>query len=458
MTIKAFKDFTKTHRQQPFDPPEISRKQALSNRRWFLKYASIAALLYYFSDHFSLGSRMTHRLSISLGNGDCLWTEGIALPLDSDPYGTLLASYPSAGMRDLWKQVEGLTGIKVGDAYWYGGKRVGIIKTQYPHYEGIWSYGDTLDQVILLVRNPRWNIPAFHHYLHEVNYGQTFEEVSEYIYEIFSERSPLEDWVKWRDLNFENELNLWSYFIDFYMEGGPQYWHDLDFHRVGHKPLYYRNETDRPWPIDPRCSDCMDCVPTAVISYERLKNETTGPQELIKIADVLRDKKNMTVIDEESIACVWSETWTHNTAPSDADRGGLGESEFGFTNAQMEQILVQLEETKNKYSSGSWVDNAVAADLVSAVEMYIDEVSEELEILEVSPAPTPPSDPGYYDSLVDWYKDLGKGDRYNTDLARTHPGFWDQVKYLYGDDAEDLDYLPSDAPKEQLGAQVSEPC
>merc|ERR1712232_111473 len=148
-----------------------------------LKYIGLVALIFCIDFKFV---RKNHKLSIDLGNGNCEWTEGLPLPLDSDPYGTLLASYPSAGMRDLWKQIEGLTGIKVGDAYQYGGERVGIIKTQYPHYEGIWSYGATLDQVILIVRNPRFNIPGFHHYLHEVNYGQTFEEVSEHIYDIFT--------------------------------------------------------------------------------------------------------------------------------------------------------------------------------------------------------------------------------------------------------------------------------
>eukprot|EP00547_Thalassionema_nitzschioides_P015068 CAMPEP_0194239586 /NCGR_PEP_ID=MMETSP0158-20130606/5997_1 /TAXON_ID=33649 /ORGANISM="Thalassionema nitzschioides, Strain L26-B" /LENGTH=439 /DNA_ID=CAMNT_0038974085 /DNA_START=119 /DNA_END=1436 /DNA_ORIENTATION=+ len=400
--------------------------------------------------------RIHTKLSIDLGGGDCEWTEGLALPLDSDPYGTLLASYPAAGMRDLWKQIEGITGIKVGDAYQFGGERVGIIKTQYPHYEGIWSYGATLDQVILLVRNPRWNLPGFHDYLHEVDYGQTFEEVSEHIYDIFTERSPLENWIKWRDLNFESELDLWGYQIDFYMEGGPQHWRELDFNRVGHKPLYFRNESDRPWPIDPRCTDCMDCVPALVVTHEKLKNPTTGPDELTKIADVLRGKKGMTVISEEAIPCVWNEVWAHNTAPSIDERAGLDKGDYGFTNAQLGEILIKLEEMKHKYNSGVWVNVSVAVDLVTAFDLYTSEVTEELDYqTNVNPAPTPPTDPSYYQSLVDWYEGVGRGNRYSADIARTYAGFWEQVKHLYGD-LQYLGPLPAPAPVEQLGAQVSE--
>eukprot|EP00546_Thalassionema_frauenfeldii_P006095 CAMPEP_0178919868 /NCGR_PEP_ID=MMETSP0786-20121207/14680_1 /TAXON_ID=186022 /ORGANISM="Thalassionema frauenfeldii, Strain CCMP 1798" /LENGTH=442 /DNA_ID=CAMNT_0020593855 /DNA_START=192 /DNA_END=1520 /DNA_ORIENTATION=- len=437
---------------------EYQRKnfRKLSKHR-FVKYAALVAFFFVIDKQFFSFQGLRRQLSISLPQGDCIWTEGRQLPLDSNPYGTLLASYPSGGMRDLWKQVEGLTGIKVGDAYWFGGEQVGIIKTQYPHYEGIWSYGATLDQVILLVRNPRWNIPAFHHYLHEVNYGQTFEEVYEHMYDIFSERSPLEEWIKWRDLNFENELNLWAYFIDFYMEGGSQYWEDLDVNRVGHKPLYFRNETERPWPMDERCTDCMNCVPAKVISYEKLKDNSTGPEELRKIAEALRDKEGMTVISDDSIECIWQDTWTHNTAPSNNDRGGLPEADFGFTNLQLEEIYNTLNEMKSKYSSGSWATDPVAMDLVSAFDMYIAEITVEIAVQSIDPAPTPSPDPSYYQSLVDWYEGVGRGNRYSVDQARTYAGFWEQVKHLYGDDAN-LEALPAPAPTPQLGAQVSEPC
>jgi len=166
----------------------------------------------------------------------------------------------------------------------------------------------------------------------------------------------------------------------------------------------------------------------------------------------------MTVISEEAIPCVWNEVWEHNTAPSTGDRGGLPEGDYGFTEAQLEEILIKLEEYKNKYSSGIWTNNAIANDLVSAFDMYIEEVTDELDYqTNVNPAPTPPTDPSYYDMLVAWYESVGRGNRYAVDIARSYAGFWEQVKHLYGDD-QYLEALPAPPPTPQLGAQVSEPC
>eukprot|EP00546_Thalassionema_frauenfeldii_P014024 CAMPEP_0178929746 /NCGR_PEP_ID=MMETSP0786-20121207/20805_1 /TAXON_ID=186022 /ORGANISM="Thalassionema frauenfeldii, Strain CCMP 1798" /LENGTH=154 /DNA_ID=CAMNT_0020606105 /DNA_START=73 /DNA_END=534 /DNA_ORIENTATION=+ len=84
------------------------------------------------------------KISIDLGNGNCEWTQAEALGEDSEPYGTLFASYPASGMRIAWQQTEGITGIAVGDDFHLGGTsaydKVGLIKTQYPHLEGIWTY------------------------------------------------------------------------------------------------------------------------------------------------------------------------------------------------------------------------------------------------------------------------------------------------------------------------------
>eukprot|EP00548_Thalassiothrix_antarctica_P020713 CAMPEP_0194192590 /NCGR_PEP_ID=MMETSP0154-20130528/71327_1 /TAXON_ID=1049557 /ORGANISM="Thalassiothrix antarctica, Strain L6-D1" /LENGTH=74 /DNA_ID=CAMNT_0038916171 /DNA_START=72 /DNA_END=292 /DNA_ORIENTATION=- len=74
--------------------------------------------------------------------------------MNPKPFGTLFASYPAAGMRITWQHTQGLTGVKVGDDYWYTGDIVGLMKTQYPHKEGVWSWGKDMDQVVMVVRNP----------------------------------------------------------------------------------------------------------------------------------------------------------------------------------------------------------------------------------------------------------------------------------------------------------------
>eukprot|EP00548_Thalassiothrix_antarctica_P005977 CAMPEP_0194147334 /NCGR_PEP_ID=MMETSP0152-20130528/23568_1 /TAXON_ID=1049557 /ORGANISM="Thalassiothrix antarctica, Strain L6-D1" /LENGTH=143 /DNA_ID=CAMNT_0038848107 /DNA_START=71 /DNA_END=498 /DNA_ORIENTATION=+ len=131
------------------------RRDPSPSHHWYKtmqKMRGLVILILYFSPMILYISLMPinvdrRRISIDYGDGRCQWTNSHPLPADSDPYGTLLASYPASGMRVMWQQIEGLTSIRVGDDYQFGGDKVGIIKTQYPHYEGIWSYGSTLDQV-----------------------------------------------------------------------------------------------------------------------------------------------------------------------------------------------------------------------------------------------------------------------------------------------------------------------
>eukprot|EP00546_Thalassionema_frauenfeldii_P004477 CAMPEP_0178916868 /NCGR_PEP_ID=MMETSP0786-20121207/12906_1 /TAXON_ID=186022 /ORGANISM="Thalassionema frauenfeldii, Strain CCMP 1798" /LENGTH=294 /DNA_ID=CAMNT_0020590307 /DNA_START=303 /DNA_END=1183 /DNA_ORIENTATION=- len=286
--------------------------------------------------------------------------------------------------------------------------------------------GSNLDQTILLVRNPRWAIPSFHNILSEINYGQEWHEVYPYLYNVFTKRAPIEDWVKWRDLKFEKEIELWGWHIDYYMEQGSRYWDDLDFERVGEKPLYFRTDDMKPWPKDSHCIYDIDCFPQAVVSYEKLRKHGTGPEELRKIANALRSKKDMTVLADEAIDCVWFETFIHASAPNndDRDHNGLLAESYKFTNHQMQIIANKLEFLKEKYSTSEWANVTVAEDLVLALEDYISEIGEEMVYLQANPAPTPVPDPDYYQSLVDWYATVGGGNRYEKDKVRQMRGYW----------------------------------
>ena len=53
-------------------------------------------------------------LSHDFGGGDCEWTGAEKIDLAKNPYGTLFASYPGAGMRLTWQMTEGASGIQVG--------------------------------------------------------------------------------------------------------------------------------------------------------------------------------------------------------------------------------------------------------------------------------------------------------------------------------------------------------
>jgi len=376
-------------------------------------------------------------LSISFTNGDCLWTD--SQPLDENiinPYGTLFASYPAAGMRVTWQQTEGATGIKVSDDFFQlAYAKVGIVKTQYPHYEGIWSYGSNMNQVIYVIRNPRWGMPSYLTILSELNYAHTWELAYDYLPEVFTKRAPMDDWIKWRDYRFNDEMRLWGLHIDFFMSDGDQYWMPVDFERNGQWPFRYYNESDRPWPKDYHCANDIDsCVPVAIISYERIRDPVHGPGELHKIANALRGKHGMTVLPDDNIECIWHDTWVSTLAPynDNRDRNGLPRTAYSFTLEQMYKMKDKLEEYETKYSSESWANMTQAQDLVWNFQYYLDEVREEIAQMEANPPPTTAPDAGYHDELVAWYNSKGKGNRYDKGKVQ-NMGIWELVKQFYGE-------------------------
>eukprot|EP00548_Thalassiothrix_antarctica_P015639 CAMPEP_0194175630 /NCGR_PEP_ID=MMETSP0154-20130528/9636_1 /TAXON_ID=1049557 /ORGANISM="Thalassiothrix antarctica, Strain L6-D1" /LENGTH=372 /DNA_ID=CAMNT_0038889503 /DNA_START=125 /DNA_END=1239 /DNA_ORIENTATION=- len=364
-------------------------------------------------------SSQRRKVSIDLGNGDCEWTSSYAM-FDHignarRPFGTLFASYPGAGMRIAWQQTEGVTGIEVRDDFFrLSYPKLGLVKTQYPHYEGIWSYGENMDQVVLVIRNPRWNIPSYHTLLSELNYAHTWELAYDELPNVFTKRAPMEDWIKWRDYRYSDEINLWGMHIDYWMENGTKYWEDYDFERNGQYPFKFLNKTEQT-KQDYNCAFNCDCIPKVIVSYEHLKNPITGPDQLKKIAGVLRGKRNMTVIEDEAINCVWHDTWIHTPAPSNAarDKNGLPAAAYNFTIVQMETMEAKLIEYRDKYSSGIWIENSNAQYLVENFEEYLTEVSVEIAERKANPQPTPAPYAGYAKEIQDWYNSKGKGNRYD---------------------------------------------
>jgi len=400
--------------------------------------------------------RTERKASIDLGNGDCEWTAAEKMDVARNPYGTLFASYPGAGMRLTWQMAQGATGINVGDDFFYSGKLGGLVKTQYPHPEGIWSYGKNMDQTILLIRNPRWNIPSYHTLLFELEYAHDYVVAYDNVFTAFSRRAPIENWLKWRDYRFEDEINLWAWYIDFYMEGGPQFWHNLDYERAGQYPFRYNRESEKPWPVDAHCRvDVTDgCEPKAVVSYERLRDVDKGPEELRRIIDTIRYKKEMnTVLSDDAIECIWLETWNKAPEPRNEDRDGGGTlaEEYVFTIHQMEEILAKLMALKNVYSKGDWVTHLPARELVKNFHDYIKEVSEELALMYTDQPPTQAPSVGSQKALVDWYNTLGRGNRHAKDIVQHMASYWGLVGDAYGDPTP----APTPCPEDYAGPDLT---
>ena len=248
-----------------------------------------------------------------------------------------------------------------------------------------------MNQVIYVLRNPRWAMQSYLTILSELNYAHTWEIAYDHLPEVFTKQAPMEDWIQWRDYRFNDEIRLWGLHIDFYMTNGQQYWMPIDFERNGQWPFQFYNESDRPWPQDYHCANDIDsCVPVAIIGYERLRDPVHGQGELHKIANALRGKHGMTVLPEENIDCI-------TLAPdNDArDRNGLPRTAYNFTLEQMYKIEDKLVEYSDKYSTGQWANMTQAQDLVWDFEHYLVEVREEIAEMEANPPPTRAPDPNY---------------------------------------------------------------
>ncbi len=163
-------------------------------------------------------------LSLNLGNGNCEWREPIDAAQDTPVFSTLLAAYPGSGKRAAFMQLEGVTELRSGDDYNLTpssiGKKFAFMKSNYPQHEGIWSFGDKMDQSILLVRNPRRTLPSYQNVLHEIDYSTTCKKSYERSGFVYTMRPPLEDWISWREARFDAEIKKWGWFIDYWMEGG----------------------------------------------------------------------------------------------------------------------------------------------------------------------------------------------------------------------------------------------
>mmetsp|Transcript_23749 Transcript_23749/g.26217 ORF Transcript_23749/g.26217 Transcript_23749/m.26217 type:complete len:435 (+) Transcript_23749:64-1368(+) len=390
-------------------------------------------------------TRNSRQLSIDFGNDNCKCSDTV----ESTSYQeeslsrTLYASYPGSGMKLVLQQSEGLTGIKVGDENDLNQvKSGGIVKTQYPHHEGKWSYGDSMDQVVMLVRNPRWAIPSYFHNEYsssslkmkdedsDSGHGKphvanrpdngAYDEILNTFISAVVKRDKRErmaqrkQWREWRDSHIEKEINLWALQIDFYMEDGAKYWMDADFERKGKKEPFLTGENDndkeqppslsdhdQQWPQDKHCINDItrSCYPAAIITQERLNNPATGPAELAKLANVLRKGTNQTengMINPSAISCIYHETWISSLESKESEKYEyIDEDEdlanHKFTIPQLQYMLYKLREMRNKYSSGPrWVNESLAMDLVSAFDLYVEEILSEFNGMMMRASPKMP--------------------------------------------------------------------
>jgi len=162
----------------------------------------------------SLDSSAQRRLSIDLGGGACEWQPPeYEIPNDIDFFKTLIAGFPSCDKRMTFIQMEALTGWAAVDEWdlYRGYSNHPFIKSNYPHHEGIWSWGSQVDQVVMVVRNIRRTMVEYHDILWDIatakNSGVSDVEV------LYKYAPPISSFFKWRDARVIDEISWYGWFI-----------------------------------------------------------------------------------------------------------------------------------------------------------------------------------------------------------------------------------------------------
>jgi len=307
-------------------------------------------------------------LSINLGNGQCEWSVPVPYTKDVET-ATLLVAFPGSGKRLGWRILEGLTGYVTGDDWNHSeeGLNTLTMKSSYPHPEGSWPWmNQTIDQVILMVRNPRSALPSYHTMKYELDFSDGWVKSHMRKNFTYTERPPVAEWEQWRDEHFSTEIDRWVWYIDFWLNEG----------------LRRNDGFGNPFQ-DPNCArDDVNCFPKAIIQFEKIvhDNHTVRMEEMELIGDVLDASPSISVIEMEARPCVFDEVMKrkHTYNPNRDWKGPLP-SEKKFTYQQLNVMKSQIYMLKDKYSLPQFADVSVARTLVSILDMYIQEISDEYD-------------------------------------------------------------------------------
>lgn len=261
----------------------------------------------------------------SLDFTSCTIKPAVAPPHRVTP--TFTASYPGSGAKMTWNLIEAITGIFTGDDFSLNGaSNIVSIKTHYPHPEGRAVPGaENIPRAILLLRHPLNSIPSYFNYLYEAERNLPGH----------STRAPIEEWIKWRDANFDEQLVIWRKHTEYWMD------HFAPVNRL-------------------------------VMSYERMTGDETGPLEATRMAEFLSRNGGVTTCPPEEIPCIWHKIVKYKArrrlmeAKPDSKRSGP-KYVPPYTEQQRKDMILMLSALLERYRD----DPQLAPVLVG----YIDEVA-----------------------------------------------------------------------------------
>jgi hypothetical protein len=243
---------------------------------------------------------------------------------------TFTASYPGSGAKMTWKLIEAMTGLVTGDDFQLNGhENIVSIKTHYPSNEGRPLPGaDSIPRAILLIRDPLYSIPSYYNFIYEYQNGLAGHSV----------RAPLEEWIKWRNDNFDRQMQVWRRHTEYWM-------------------------------------DTYQSVNRLVVPYEKLTDDDLGADMAISIADFLNRSDGVQSRPTGEIPCIWHSIVKYkdlrpnvDSAVKDVESKRAGPKYIApFNHDQLRDMMNVLTNVLEKYMN----DEAINAVLIS----YIDEVA-----------------------------------------------------------------------------------
>jgi len=334
-----------------------------------------------------------------LPDGDCEWVEPTNFQgNDFDLFSTVLVSFPGSAKRAAFLHLEGLTELLATDDYNLNddanNTKYAFIKTQYPHHEGKWSWGNSAGQTIYIIQNPRMALQTYMFLLHEISYSSNWWTSYSNIKNTFTKRPPVSEWEYFKKIRFHREMSAWSWHLEFWVEGGLQ--RDVFSHNIttpehmeglmnpsifsaAELTMYQGEQADITPHWDKHCvsndgntADMADCRPVTIASYENIIDPEKGPEEVARLAAVIKDKPGLNVTAESSWGCVWEKVVTPNVTGMrvDADRKGPSMDQYTFSIGEMVFLIDELKRLRAKYNHEMWFS---AIPLASVLIVYLDE-------------------------------------------------------------------------------------
>lgn len=194
-----------------------------------------------------------------------------------------------------------------------------------------------MDQVILLLRNPRWAIPSYHNMRWELDYSKDWPSSAVHILTTYTERPTVEQWESWRDGRLYKEVDRWYNFVDFWMTGGFREW---------------KNETHQYCNDDPDNPNFkqIDCHPKAVINFDHFYQER-DTIDFYKITDVLDGSPNVEVVAAQARVCVLDKVFGRSDLHQANRPFPERPPQYRFTVPHLARIVNRTTELINKYGS-----------------------------------------------------------------------------------------------------------